>query len=277
MGTTLVMAWLMDRKAYICWCGDSRCYVFNPAVGLTRLTKDHSLVQQLVDKGELAPEEAHKHPMSNIITQCLGNTATRISPDTRVYQMAHNDVLLLCTDGLCGLCTDDEIMQVMAANDDIVAMKSQLIEQALKAGGYDNVTVAICHIDATALKEGGIKSVHLNATLRTQPEKEENDEDTTQQENSNKNLNDVTDGLPEAEATGTVHRDDCEADTDALIESKNRENALPSEKSKHKHKRWLWVVLVSLIIIFAALLAFFCLPEQYVNMIRSFVFSNLLP
>lgn len=169
MGTTVVMAWILQDKAYICWCGDSRCYVFNPAVGLTRLSKDHSLVQQLVDSGELSPENAHDHPMSNVITQCLGNSTKKIDPDTRVYQMAHNDVLLLCSDGLSSLCTDDEMMQVMVANDDIVVLKNQLIEAALNAGGYDNVTVAICHVDAPSLSS--VKAnAQLNATLRTDSE-----------------------------------------------------------------------------------------------------------
>jgi serine/threonine protein phosphatase PrpC len=182
MGTTLVMVWVMGSKAYICWCGDSRCYVFNPEVGLTRLSKDHSLVQQLVDKGELSPENAHNHPMSNIITQCLGNTANKICPDTRVYELAHNDVLLLCTDGLCGLCTDDEIMQVMASNEDIVAMKGLLIEEALKAGGYDNVTVAICHIDSPTLKNSRIRSESLRSTLRNIPD-DLKEEDASIEEN----------------------------------------------------------------------------------------------
>lgn len=167
MGTTLVMAWVLNDKAYICWCGDSRCYVFNPTVGLTRLSKDHSFVQQLVDRGELTPENAQFHPMSNIITQCLGNTSRQISPDTRVYKLSHDDVLLLCTDGLCGLCTDDEIVQVMAETDDVVAMKGRLIEEALKAGGYDNVTVVVCHVDAPQLQGHDVdENLDLKATLK---------------------------------------------------------------------------------------------------------------
>ena len=173
MGTTLVVAWLINGKAYVCWCGDSRCYVFNPAVGLTRLTKDHSLVQMLIDKGELTSEDAHNHPMSNVITQCLGAATSSINPGTRIYQFAHNDVLLLCTDGLCGLCSDDEIMKVMADCEDLPTMKSRLIEEALNAGGHDNVTVAICHVDAPSLSKSDAALSDMNATLRSdiqQPE-----------------------------------------------------------------------------------------------------------
>ena len=183
MGTTIVMVWLLNSKAFVCWCGDSRCYVYNPGLGLTRLTKDHSLVQTLIDAGELTPEDAFNHPMSNVITQCLGNTAHKINPGKRIYHLSHNDVLLLCTDGLCGLCTDNEIVEVMASTDSVDDMKKQLIEEALKAGGHDNITVVVCQIDAPALSLDRFRSNSLSSTLRTVPAEEEipptGDDDTS--------------------------------------------------------------------------------------------------
>ena len=147
MGTTIVMAWILGNKAYVCWCGDSRCYVLNRRKGLVQLSKDHSYVQELVDKGELSAELMHDHPLSNIITRCLGDVDNRANPETRIYQLHNGDVFMLCSDGLCGLCHDDQILDVMIKfHDDPVECKKELISAALAAGGYDNVTVAIASI-----------------------------------------------------------------------------------------------------------------------------------
>lgn len=147
MGTTIVIAWILNDKAYICWCGDSRCYVFNANSGFCRLSKDHSYVQDLVDQGKLDPENAFDHPYSNIITRCLGDPTNRSNPDFRSYNLKDGDTLLLCSDGLCGLCHDEEIMQIIEENqDDLMTCKDRLIEAALEAGGYDNITIVLCHI-----------------------------------------------------------------------------------------------------------------------------------
>lgn len=146
MGTTIVMAWILGTTAYICWCGDSRCYVFNPDTGLCRLSKDHSYVQELVDSGKLDAENAFDHPNSNIITRCLGDGGAVCEPDFRTYSLNNGDVLLLCTDGLCGLCRDEEIMGILneSSATDLPACKDALIQAALDAGGYDNVTLVLC-------------------------------------------------------------------------------------------------------------------------------------
>ena len=148
MGTTIVMAWMINGKAYICWCGDSRCYVYNDNSGLIQLTRDHSYVQELVDKGELSAELMHDHPLSNVITRCLGDVDNRANPETRIYQLHNDDIIMLCSDGLCGICHDDQILDVMIKfNEDPIECKNELISLALSAGGYDNVTVALCTIE----------------------------------------------------------------------------------------------------------------------------------
>lgn len=147
MGTTVVILWVVGEKAYISWCGDSRCYVFNAETGISRLSKDHSYVQELVDAGKLDPENAFDHPYSNIITRCLGDKENRANPDFRSYAYRDGDIFLLCSDGLCGLCTDEEIMQTMLNHKESLAdCKKSLIEAALNAGGYDNVTITLCQI-----------------------------------------------------------------------------------------------------------------------------------
>ena len=154
MGTTIVMAWILGDKAYVCWCGDSRCYVLNKRNGLVQLSKDHSYVQELVDKGELSPELMHDHPMSNVITRCLGDVDNRANPETRIYQLHDGDIIMLCSDGLCGLCHDEQILDVMINHhEDPMECKNELISAALSCGGYDNVTVAIANIETDEKEE----------------------------------------------------------------------------------------------------------------------------
>ena len=144
MGTTVVIAWIVDGVINLCWCGDSRAYVFNPSSGLVRLSKDHSYVQQLVDDGKLNEELAFDHPDSNIITRSLGDTYKKAVPDFLTKQISENDRILLCSDGLCGLCRDEEILKTMMQNkEDLEKCKNELISAALAAGGYDNVTIAL--------------------------------------------------------------------------------------------------------------------------------------
>ena len=146
MGTTVVAVWIRDGFAHVAWCGDSRAYLFNSKSGLSRLSKDHSYVQQLVDKGELDPELAFFHPNSNIITRSLGDNPTKAQPEYVCRKLSQGDLILLCSDGLCGLCKDEEILDVLTTEEEggsIEHCKNTLIEAALTAGGHDNVTVAL--------------------------------------------------------------------------------------------------------------------------------------
>lgn len=147
MGTTIIIAWVLDDIVNLSWCGDSRAYLFNAKSGLTRLSKDHSYVQQLVDEGKLDPELAFDHPNSNIITRSLGDVANKACPDFVSRKLVEGDNILLCSDGLCGLCRDDKILEVMH-NDiqNIERCKNSLIAAALDAGGYDNVTITLFQV-----------------------------------------------------------------------------------------------------------------------------------
>lgn len=144
LGTTIVISWLLKGNTHLCWCGDSRAYVFNPTTGLSRLSKDHSHVQMLVDQGIITEEQAFGHPESNIITRCLGDFQSEPQPEYRLYTLSEGDTILLCSDGLCGYCSDNIIEQIMQANiGKPIEMRNALLQQALNTGGYDNVTVAI--------------------------------------------------------------------------------------------------------------------------------------
>lgn len=174
MGTTIVMVWILNTKAYVCWCGDSRCYVLNKRNGLVRLSKDHSYVQELIDKGELAPEYASDHPLSNVITRCLGDLDNRSVPETRIWQLHDGDTIMLCSDGLSGLCPDEQILEIMLEfRDEPMECKNELISAALSNGGYDNVTIALCNIymdDDTEeqAEEENVTEENLSTTIRSE-------------------------------------------------------------------------------------------------------------
>lgn len=149
MGTTIVIAWLLENHLYISWCGDSRAYVYNPKIGLHRLSKDHSYVQQLVDDGKLSEDEAFEFPDSNIITRCLSDAKQKAKPEclSNPYPLCDNDIILLCTDGLCGMIRDAEILDIMQSfNSEMTVLADNLVQAALDASGADNCTVCLCQI-----------------------------------------------------------------------------------------------------------------------------------
>ena len=142
MGTTIVVCWVLSDKAYIVWCGDSRCYSYYPKQGLKPLTYDHSLVQEMVDNGEITPEEAFSHPDGNIITRGLGDFGSEVEPDFVVHPVKGNETLMLCSDGLCGYCMDKDLETCMDHHHtDTSKCCQSLLQQALDAGGYDNIGI----------------------------------------------------------------------------------------------------------------------------------------
>lgn len=147
MGSTIVMVWLLEGKAYVGWCGDSRAYKYNPNNGLVQMSHDHSYVQELVDSGKLSPELAFDHPNGNIITRSLGDPRGAAQPDVKVFNLDENDEILLCSDGLCGVLRNNEIEKVLQNNTtSMVGSRDALWEAARAAGWHDNVTIIIAQI-----------------------------------------------------------------------------------------------------------------------------------
>lgn len=155
MGTTIVIGWLLGQRLYVSWCGDSRAYVYNPATGLHQITKDHSYVQSLVDKGVITREDAFDYPESNIITRSLSDGAPKAKPESllKPYELCDGDIVLLCTDGLSGMLHDSEMETILRQNEhDLSVCVDELIRGACEAAGADNVTICLCQI----LQGGGI-------------------------------------------------------------------------------------------------------------------------
>lgn len=139
MGTTLTMALNIDDKILLAHVGDSRGYIIREK-DIIQLTKDHSLVQELLNNGTISPMEAENHPQKNLITRALG-TEPDIEVDLTEHDFNHQDVLLLCTDGLTNMLSKEDIIYIYQNTDSLDKFVEQLINQSNKNGGYDNITV----------------------------------------------------------------------------------------------------------------------------------------
>ena len=146
MGTTAVCALVRDGVAHIAHAGDSRAYLYR-AGELRQLTRDHSMVQQLVEAGQITSDEAEHHPHKNLITRALG-----IEPEMQYDYLRENvqdgDVLLLCSDGLSGFVPDDQLRDILQRTPFFVTPR-KLIERALAAGGQDNITALLIGVEPT--------------------------------------------------------------------------------------------------------------------------------
>ena len=145
MWTTLTAAYLDDGSVAIAHVGDSRAYLFRDGE-LTRLTQDHSLVDELVRRGKLTQEQAAEHPQRSIITRALGPEPD-VEVDTWTYPVRRDDVLLLCSDGLTSMVPEPLIAEILGAEDSLDRAGDRLIEQANEAGGRDNITVVLVRVE----------------------------------------------------------------------------------------------------------------------------------
>ena len=137
MGTTAVAAFVKGDTAVIAHVGDSRIYLING--GITQLTRDHSVVQSLIESGKITPEDAKVHPRKNVITRALG-AEEDVAVDSDCLSLADGDTLLLCSDGLTNFLDDKEILGIFQ-NNGISAVAEGLVDAANENGGGDNITV----------------------------------------------------------------------------------------------------------------------------------------
>lgn len=140
MGTTLVAATIMDRTLYFANVGDSRLYLINKEI--RQLSRDHSMVEEMVRLGGLTEEEAKHHPDKNIITRAIG-VKKRVEPDFFEYRLKGGDIILMCSDGLTNMVDDDEIFQIVKSSRDIVEAVENLVQRANENGGADNIGVIL--------------------------------------------------------------------------------------------------------------------------------------
>ncbi len=161
MGTTIVLACIINKKLYISWVGDSRLYIFtsektknltrkNQTGRLQLITDDHSVVWEEVLSGRMTAEQARNSPMSNVITQSLGDPLSFPSPGYRMIDLHEDDTILICSDGLNGMLSDPLIEEILVKqqNMSLEATANELIMQAKKAGGKDNITMILSKVSS---------------------------------------------------------------------------------------------------------------------------------
>ena len=141
MGTTLVSAIVSDDTAVICNVGDSRAYLIGTG-GIRRVTRDHSVVESLIEAGNITPEQARTHPNRNLITRALGPDRS-IECDSFVVPLTQEDCLLLCSDGLSNTVEDKEMLMIIRSEADGTHALAQLLELSRKRGAPDNVTAVL--------------------------------------------------------------------------------------------------------------------------------------
>lgn len=149
MGTTMTAAMLSGQRLVVAQVGDSRAYLLH-AGSLQRITRDHSLMTELIESGEITEEQAKYHPKRSVITRALGSDPDTL-PDIYEMNLSEGDRLLLCSDGLSGMVEDALLESTLARIKDPQNCANALVEEAIAAGGYDNVTAVV--VDVASAEE----------------------------------------------------------------------------------------------------------------------------
>jgi len=152
MGTTVTALVLYHTRFLIGQVGDSRAYLFRDS-NLIQLTKDHSYVQEQVDAGYLTPEQARSHPYSNVITRCVGANSD-VMPDIYLGTVKPRDLFLLASDGLTGMLEDHQLAELLTASRMPQEHVDELVTEANRHGGLDNITAILVRIDSAEAAVG---------------------------------------------------------------------------------------------------------------------------
>lgn len=145
MGTTIVAAVLNREEATVVNVGDSRAYLISRTEGIRQITTDHSVVEQLVLRGDITRDEARKHPNKNLITRAIG-TSDRVLADTFCVRIKEGDRLLLCSDGLSNVIAEEQLAYEALKTDNMTECCENFIKAAIDLGAPDNVTAVIIRI-----------------------------------------------------------------------------------------------------------------------------------
>lgn len=147
MGTTLTLAFAVNWQLMIAHAGDSRCYLFS-GNQLHQVTRDHTVVAEMVRMGVLSVEAASRHPYRNVVTNVLGGEKPGVKVEMHKLDLEAGDVVLVCSDGLTGMVTDAEIAAILLKDQDPKRICEQLVAKANERGGDDNITVLLARFDS---------------------------------------------------------------------------------------------------------------------------------
>ena len=142
MGTTIVAVLATPDALFVAHVGDSRAYLMQQRNLLIKLTEDHSLVNELIRRGQIHPEEAETHPQRHMLTRALGTTP-EVTVECNEWPWQPQDVLLVCTDGLTTYVPEEKIAAVMAHDSELDEQVNALLQSALAEGGHDNITMVV--------------------------------------------------------------------------------------------------------------------------------------
>jgi protein phosphatase len=170
MGTTVTAAYVAWPRLYVVHVGDSRCYVLRNAK-LRQITKDHTVAQQLVEDGQLAPDKADDSQWSHVLWNVVGGDSQELSPEVYKAKLQVGDTLLLCSDGLTKYVSDSEITALLNDKTDTQNACRQLVDAAKRAGGSDNITALIARFEENAEPKSAAEaeSVLEEATKHNDP------------------------------------------------------------------------------------------------------------
>ncbi|MBR4500605.1 MAG: Stp1/IreP family PP2C-type Ser/Thr phosphatase [Clostridia bacterium] len=143
MGTTLTVIWDAGERVILGHVGDSRAYLYRDGC-LKQVTEDHSLVWEMMKRGSITPEEARIHPYRNMITKAVG-TDPEVAPDIRTVKVVPGDLWLICSDGLTEYLTDRHLEEILELSSPEEAA-DRMLEEALEAGGKDNISLIIAEV-----------------------------------------------------------------------------------------------------------------------------------
>lgn len=141
MGTTIVASLVIGKTAYFIHAGDSRAYILS-GDEFFQITRDHSIVQSMIEDGKLTIEEARFHPRKNVITRALGVDES-VEPEFNVYDLNQGEIILLCTDGLTNFVDGEDIVNILKSSSEGNQKAERLVEEANKNGGGDNITAVV--------------------------------------------------------------------------------------------------------------------------------------
>ncbi len=150
MGTTMVVATIVKDTLYVANVGDSRLYLIGDTI--RQITRDHSLVEEMIRAGGITREEGRYHPDKNVITRAIG-VEERVAIDFFDVQMTKNDTLLLCTDGLSNMLTDEEIERIINEESSLRIAGKRRVDAANKNGGSDNITALLVRLCRNEVKK----------------------------------------------------------------------------------------------------------------------------
>jgi protein phosphatase len=168
MGTTVTAAYVGENNVTLVHVGDSRCYRWRDGA-LERLTDDHSLVEEMVRQGQLTEEQALDHPQRSIITRALGPESV-VEPDAQTVGARDGDLLLLCSDGLSTMISDEQIAAILARDEPLKATTRGLIAAANEAGGRDNITVVLMRLEVLGSADAsGIEATQVGLDVGQLP------------------------------------------------------------------------------------------------------------